>query len=411
VVFVPYVLPGEVVECLVLREKKSWCEASLLHIIEPSSLRREPFCPHFGLCGGCHYQHMPYQHQLALKEAIFRSILHRQAAVSKSRISPIIPSLNELEWRSRAKLALSAGKKEGQSYWGFYKAGSHEVIEISACPVLKPSLRRLVDPMNSMAGLIKYAFPRLDGMILEAGLDGRARVVIQPESIDMGQIKALEQPFRELEIPVAIMNSKRGLVYINCFEELCFYKGPLCEKGLSTLPGTFFQANLQDNENLVKKVIELCNKAKAGKILELFSGSGNFSIPLSAAGFHVTAVESEKGSVESAKKNRDRILSSPERLEIIHSDAVRFFSEVPRKDLFDVVLLDPPRQGAKRLSRLLAESGIKTVIYVSCDPMTLSRDVRILGQWGFRVKECIPFDMFPQTFHIESVTMLSRRRD
>jgi len=408
---VPFTLPGELVECIPVRDKARWCEASLVKVIKPSGLRTSPICRYFGMCGGCHYQHMAYKDQLITKEDIFRSILVHQVGVSGSSISPIIASKSQIGWRARARLGLCGEDGHDNAFFGFFFAGSHELVRISTCPMLRPCLNHLLKVLHGLAGPISRTFWDMKGLILESGIDDNARGVIISKSVSHNaRVDLLEGACTDRGICLVATNGKTMELSFHPFKRLIFYNGPRVKEGLFSWPGSFFQANVETNVDLVEKVVESCQQAGSRDILELYSGCGNFSIPLALMGFRVTAVEVDTLAFEAAKINRARNMLDPSRLRLVNADATKYLAGLGPKMDFDTVVLDPPRQGAKRLCQLLAKSDVRALIYVSCDPMTLARDVKILGEGGFELVESSPIDMFPHTFHIESVTKLTRKQ-
>lgn len=408
VVFVPFVLPGEVAECRPVREKARWCEAELLDILEPSPLRKAPFCSCFKDCGGCHYQHIPYENQLGFKEEIFSSILSRQTGVEPSLVRPIVPSVKEVSWRARARLVPGQQQAGASSSWGFFKAGSHDVVPLSICPVLVESANKILTLLNQLTGRGFPASEMFKNCIIETGLDDSGRAVFFSRGTGPNKLERIHE-FLGLAGFSAVIGGRRARGAVKFSSPVCFYRGPGAEKGLFSPAGSFYQANLLQNHILVRQVVEYCLQAGGEKILEFFSGSGNFSIPLASRGFKVTAVESDKMAVEAAKTNLERNPGErSQSLEIIHSDAERYLKGKGEGRNFDTAVIDPPRIGAAGLCRLLCESSLKSIVYVSCDPMTLARDINILASGGFRLSKTRPVDMFPQTYHIESVSLLDR---
>ncbi len=408
VVFVPFVLPGEVAECRLVREKARWCEAELLEILEPSPLRKAPFCSCFKDCGGCHYQHIPYENQLGFKEEIFSSILSRQTGIDSSLVSPIVPSVREISWRARARLVPGQQQAGASSSWGFFKAGSHDVVPLSSCPVLVQPADEILKLLNQLTSRGFPASEMFKNCIIETGLDDSGRAVLFPKGTGRSKLERI-QKFLDLAGFSAVLGGRHGRRAVKISSPVCFYRGPGAEKGLFSPAGSFYQANLFQNHILVRQVVDYCRQAGGENIIEFFSGSGNFSIPLASRGFHVTAVESDRQAVEAAKKNLERNPGErSQSLEIIHSDAERYLQGMGEGRNFDTAVIDPPRIGAAGLCRLLCKSSLKSIVYVSCDPMTLARDINILASGGFRLSKTRPIDMFPQTYHIESVSLLDR---
>jgi len=409
VVFVPFVLPGEEVACTIVRERPRWCEAELLEILNPSPIRRDPFCSHFRRCGGCHFQHIPYEYQLRLKEELFSSILSRHAGIDVSRVDSIIPSPGETSWRARARLAPCPRAPGATQSWGFYQGRSHDVMGISSCPMLKPSLGEVLGGLNEIACQLPDSSFLFKKCIIETGVNDTKRAVLYPDAKGKKDIKKIRKTYKQADFSVILCQKRSVFHSLNSRSEICFYKGPLAPEGIFSPPGSFFQANLLQNKRLVALVIDFCKRAGAENILEFFSGSGNFSIPLVSEGFNVTAVESDGQAVKSARMNLEGNQAPGQgRLHVVQSAAEGFMKEGLKASSFDAAVLDPPRSGAAEICRMLARGPLKNVVYVSCDPMTLARDIAILASGGFGLSRATPVDMFPNTYHMESVSLLRR---
>ena len=401
VVFLPFVVPGEEVECALVKEKNNWAEARLLKVLQPSSHRRRPVCRYFQSCGGCHYQHIIYNLQLQYKAAIFKSIMTRHGKVPESVVAPIEALGKEFGWRARARLSASDSGGEG---FGFFQAGSHRISMISSCPVVDEELEAMLPlPVDLVRQAIRLG---IGSCTLETGLNGAKRIVFHVNSITKRIKKLLSKFSVTCDISVSLRDKKGCISSLDILQPLCVYRGELAPEGLYVPPGSFFQANLLGNGELIARVVEYCRIAGGNKIWEFFSGCGNFSIPLAVSGFRVTAIESDRCATGEALVNRERNSAWISGLHFVNADADSFIRAQPRTEWPDTIVLDPPRTGAAQLCMAIAENPVSTVIYVSCDPMTLARDIRILSDAGLQVIKSVPIDMFPQTGHIESVTLL-----
>ncbi len=403
--FVPFGLPGEELLVEINSEKKSWALGSISEIIKASSLRRPPYCQKFQKCGGCHMQHVKYSDQLKIKHEILRSIFHKLSD-EECAIKPVLPSPKSFNYRSRARLFPFVSKR--QCGIGFYKEGTKRVEPLSHCPVLNEGLNKTF--LTAKRFLTNYTLlSNLRHIIFENDTEERWSVSLCYKHFlgrsDKSAIMALA---KILDAQVEFANKKAR--FFNNETRLCFFKDKeLAPKGLYTFSGTFFQANLSQNTRLVKTVVELAQKLGGKRILEFFCGSGNFSIPLSRSGFEIQGIDVDPKAIKSARKNA-QLNDCAGRCSFLMADLFSSTPSYSNKTKPDIVLLDPPRAGARKLCEKMSSFCPKNIIYVSCDPMTLARDLEILKYQGFKPIEIQPIDMFPQTYHIETVVLLTSDR-
>lgn len=406
VVFVPFTAPGDRVRCRVQREKKHYAEAAVEEILSPAPDRRTPPCPVFGDCGGCQWQHLPYAAQLTWKSRIFRSILERQAGIAPSLVLPIAGAPREWDYRSRAQLKIR--RADRGLVMGFFRRGSHYVVDVAACPILHPRLNAawaLFRPWLEQAPDSDRC-PQLD---LETGDDGRVRAVLhyignRPEEM----AKYLLPRVAEADISLLLQPGRKdSLVQVIGTKDLVIRVG---EPSLDLRygPGGFAQINLEQNKAMVSEALALFPEPEPQRILDLFCGMGNFSLPLARRSGHVVGVENFRPSIEKARQNA--AANGIENAEFHTLPAAGAIARFSKERRFNLILLDPPRSGAYDVSRELVASGADRILYVSCDPPTLARDLLPLVHGGYRVVWSRPFDLFPQTHHTESMTLLSKRK-
>ena len=370
-----------------------------------SHKRIVPRCPHFGQCGGCQLQHLDYRDQIKIKEELLISLLEAKGLLdSAGSLRVMDASCGPWHWRARARLKVLSGRRGFRV--GFFARRSRRLVEIGSCPVLKAGIEGLVpaigDHLASCSGLPKRG-RRAGGLeiAMAEGIDGkRAAFVISGHGGGRGQGRGRLLPIFD----------DGGAENDYCAKEpwkILFYKGPHAPGGLYARPWSFFQANLGQNERLMDAVFKMAQGSAPGTtILELFSGAGNFTIPLARAGFHLTALESDQDAIEMAGANA--AANSARGIRFLKMDANSDLAPILR-ERFDLLLLDPPRTGARQACSQIAASRIPAIIYVSCDPMTLVRDLLILRAGGYMVADLCLVDMFPQTAHMESVVMLVRK--
>lgn len=365
VVFVPGAAPGDRVEARVVEEKKDFARAELARLIAPGAARVEPPCPIFrdGDCGGCQWQHVSIEAQRAAKEEIVRRALRHATAA----VEPIATPAPPYRWRRRARLRWRRGVV------GYAARRSHRLVDVDACPQMEEGL--------------------------EAALVGeRERLRARPEVAGgAGELH--------------LLLGRRGVVHVVARGGgLDERSGPAIDLGDEEAPfwaeaDVFAQVSAPGNELLRRLVREAVGEADGGRALELHAGSGNFTRDLAAAFAEVLAVEeSPAASALAARNLAARGLA--ERVTWRTAPAVAAVADLGG-ERFDAVLVDPPRTGLEPgLPAALAALGARRVVYVSCDPNTLARDLGAFA--GYRVTRATPVDLMPQTYHVEVVAVLDR---
>ncbi len=376
-VFVPFALPGEVVRLRLREEKRGFCRAELLQVIKPSPQRITPRCAHFTVCGGCHYQHLPYPDQLRAKEAIVREQLTRISGLQDPPVAPIRPSPEEWNYRNALQFHLTP---EGKI--GYQKSGSHQVVPITECHLpeaLLDSLWRQLD-FEPGSGLARIELRQGDND--EALLELEGSEPNPPEfSVDFPISAVYHGPAGELVLS--------GVDYV-LVEVLGF--------PFQVSAGSFFQVNTPQAEAMLKHVLELVQVSRQSTVLDLYCGVGLFSAFLAPLAGRVVGVESAASACEDFAANLDSF-DNVELYEGLVEEILPYLDIKP-----DVVLADPPRAGIAppALDAMIAMQP-PTIIYVSCDPSTLARDTRRLLKAGYHLDQVTPFDLFPQTYHIEAI--------
>jgi len=410
-VFVPYTLPGEVVVFEIVQEKRRFIRGRLVSVLEASSDRISPSCSAFGRCGGCQWQHIRYEKQIEWKHKILREILGRTLGLPEDRVNAPIPSY-PYGYRSRARLIWDEGEV------GFRSFKSHRLVPVARCPLL-------VRPLEHLQSILEKKIKRLSpfsqtrgDLLLEAGDGGHSRVIFRFHTSFAkreNRSEKLREVFeRETKSAVWVEEANGSLPVLVVGEDLLFltpWEGTSLR--LRVPPGGFFQANLNQNRRLTALVLEEIERLRPTrplKILDLFCGMGNFSLPVASLGHEVVGVEVAASSIEAAKENA--VSNRLGAVSFFCEKAERYIEELSKKGEipFDVLILDPPRVGAKAIAEILARSDNSPllVLYISCDPMTLARDLKILAP-VYEIESVKVVDMFPQTFHIETLAVLKRK--
>ncbi len=378
-VFVPFALPGEKVRLRLVEEKRGFCRAELLQVIRPSPQRITPRCVHFSVCGGCHYQHLPYSDQLRTKEAIVREQLERIAGLADPPVKPIRPSAQEWNYRNALQFHLTP---EGKI--GYQKSGSHQVVPISECHLPEAPLDGLWRQLDFEPG------SGLERIELRLGDNDEALLELEGSEPN--------PPDFSVDFPIsAVYQSPAGKMVLSGGESILI---EVLGFPFQVSAGSFFQVNTPQAEAMVKHVLELVQVqgSRQSTVLDLYCGVGLFSAFLAPLAGRVVAVEAAPSACEDFAANLDRF-DNVELYQGLAEETLPYLDVKP-----DVVVADPPRAGiaAPALDALIAMQP-PALVYVSCDPSTLARDTRRLVKAGYTLEQVTPFDLFPQTFHIEAI--------
>jgi 23S rRNA (uracil1939-C5)-methyltransferase len=403
-VFVPFVLPGERVRPI--EEKKKFIRARVEHLLDPSPTRIPPRCPHFTVCGGCDYQHIPYEAQLAYKSEILRETLRRlgriewPGAITTHASSPW-GYRNRAQWKVRPLEGNSTDGEKTKPGIGYFRAGSTALCAVEDCSIISPLLlKTLLSLRDALAAgelprqlreIEVFGNPADSKLLLTAtfaGFPSRIAEVAEKLRAIVPEIESvlLHDPSHErmeLSGPGFITYQTGGIAYrVGHF--------------------SFFQVNSFLVEELAREVVD---REDPGKLaLDLFGGVGLFSAPLAKRFDHVIAVEANPAAARDLEANTAGMRA----VEVRTSEVERFLDRCKEKP--DLVVLDPPRAGmeATALTKL-ARLSPQRITYVSCEPPTLARDLVLLREKGYAISEVHLFDLFPETFHMEAVVRLRRR--
>lgn len=400
VVFIPHVAVGDIVSCRVTKVKKNFLEAEIDEIIQSSPLRRQPECPVAGDCGGCQWQHLPYQEQLQWKESLYRDSLVRQCGIDQDKVLPIVPAPDE--WNYRSRVQVKCCNTSAGFVTGFYRPKSHHVVSIDQCPIIAHALNSLLAQLRSI--ITGTIFAKYISQI-DLAVDDRSKcsAVIHYSGRDIDPLADLLRAERLSADLFIQTGSSQQLLNIQGDGELQIsVDHPSI--GLRYVVGGFAQINLEQNRSLVKMVLTLADLTGGERILDLYCGMGNFSLPLSRRCRQVVGIEESFASIKMARVNGS--LNEIANAEFYSQAAEGALSRFIQQETIDLLLLDPPRSGAIETMRELLKASVRSVIYISCDPQTLARDLKLLVDGGYELISSQPVDMFPQTHHCESVTLL-----
>lgn len=387
-IFVPYALPGERITARIVQDKGRFAYAEGLTLLEPAESRIYPRCPHFGpkRCGGCHWQHMDYTAQLAFKRQIVIDQLTRIGKIETPLVHPTLASPQEWEYRSHITLHVSPDGR-----LGFVGTDDQTILPIDECHIMRPELLDLFESFQ----IDLETNPNLDRVRFQVGSDPEDRLIALSTRDD-------ELPFIELEVPASV-----SFLSADEFPEALIGVGNVhCtvhQKTFRVTAGSFFQVNLPQAAALVELALARLDLKGHERVLDLYSGVGLFTAFLAERASLVTAVESFEPAVDDADHN----LTPYDNVDLVEGPVEEVLESLDER--FDAAIVDPPRSGMEgvALDGLVACAPSR-IVYVSCDPATLARDAKRLSGHGYNLIEVQPVDMFPQTYHIESVALFQK---
>jgi len=402
-VFVPFVLAGEKIEAALTEEKPGFARAKVETILEPSSHRVSPPCPHFTRCGGCHYQHSVYEHQLQIKKEILRENLRRIAKLELQCEIQLHPS-PPWNYRNRSRLQV---RTQPNFSAGYFKFASHELLPVEECPISSPLINRGIAALwqagragKAVEGVREIEFfanaddTKLLLEFLCAPEARRAAVRAWAEELcaatpEIAGVAAFREPQKGVQEPLVAVGAS----------ELTYQTKTAAYR---VSAGAFFQTN----RFLTDELVSIVTAGRSGELaLDLYAGVGLFSTALACNIRHIISVESSQTAASDLQYNL------PVNGKAVQSTAEQYLTKAPQPNpvVPDLVVIDPPRGGlGDPVARALASAGAPQVIYVSCDPATLARDLIPLQAAGYRVDEAHLIDLFPQTYHLETVLHLVR---
>ena len=398
-VMVPKTAPGDTVVARVVENKERYSVGEIVRLIKPSSLRQEPPCPYVAQCGGCPWQHLRYEAQLSVKQKNVEDALARIGKLEGFELRPIIPSSFTYNYRRRIRLQRNASKR-----LGFFTSFSHHLVEIDSCLIGDEKLNLLLEPLRYWS---ENLVTDLEHLELVTG-DEPNQIVIVGQSA--GEFISRDSSICErLLEDNQLINGLilRGTEWRRTWGEAVISIIPEEDLCVRVDADVFSQVNSEGNRRLLKELLASAEFRDDDRVLELYSGAGNFTLPIAKRVGAVVAVEGYRPAIESGKHS-----AQSNRMTNIHwicSPVPAALAQLKKhRERFSQIVLDPPRTGAKGIERDLAELQAEKVLYISCNPTTLARDLAALTQQGYSLHTVQPVDLFPQTFHVEAIATLMR---
>jgi 23S rRNA (uracil1939-C5)-methyltransferase len=382
VIFVPYALPGETVQVEITDDHDRYAHARVLEVLEPSPDRVPPPCPYFGphKCGGCQWQHAAYEAQVRYKAEVVADQLSRIGRFDDPPVKPTLP--DETGWAYRNRARFHPAEEEGL---GFLAADRHEVVPVDFCLIIH-------DLLSELYGSLDLNLPDMEALILRAGTATGDQMLIFEMSED-------EPPAVVLDIPASCVILLSDGVHANLVGKNYIIESVAGRDYRVSAP-SFFQANTRQAETLVDLVLDFLDLQGGEMVLDGYAGVGLFTLPIAEQAGLVVAVEQHPPAVEDLLENA----SEMENVEIVEGPVDAVVTDLSGP--YDAAVVDPPRTGLEREAvDALVAADPQRLVYVSCDPATLARDGRQLAKAGYHLETVQPVDMFPQTYHVESVSL------
>lgn len=422
-VFVPLSAVGDTLDVRILKVKKTYAFGKIERIVTPSQHRVTPDCPHFAQCGGCVFRHIAYEEECRLKQQRVADALERIGGL-RVPVSPIIPSERVLRYRNKAQLPVGTDKNSAP-VMGFYAFHSHRIIDCGDC-VLQPEsfaavMRITRDFLAATDNDIydeRTGKGRLRHLYIRAGeCTGELMVcyVVNGNGLKREDLllQMLRQGLPNLKTVVINSNRKKTNVILGSKNRTLYGSGTitdcLCGMRFKISPFSFWQVNREQAERLYEKAREYACLNGDEVLLDLYCGTGTIGLSMARDCRQLIGVEIVADAVRDAEDNA--AVNSICNARFLCADAAQAAAQLEREGVRpDVIVLDPPRKGCgAELVKTIGKMNPKRVVYVSCDPATLARDLAFFGEAGYQTEQVTPVDMFPRTAHVETVVLLRRK--
>lgn len=408
VVFIDEALPGETVEFIYTDIRKDFAEGKVSDVITASEHRVSPPCPHFGVCGGCSFQHVDDEQQIHYKEDLLKEqFLH----IGKVALEHIWEPLTGPHWgyRSKARMGVKYVAKKGRVLVGFRERRNPFLAEIDSCKVMHPLVGENLLNLSDMIGklTVRDKIPQIEVAIGDDQCVLAFRVLVPPTDGDKQIMSAFG---KQMGMSICLQPKGPDTIAPIPGDEEVIPTYSLSEYGITFefRPAMFTQVNYEINRKMIKRAIDALALNEEDNVLDLFCGLGNFTLPMATKAGHVTGVEGDLPLVKHARHNAE--INTISNVEFHVADLSKDVSEMPwSKKKFNKILLDPSRAGAAEILHNFKHWNPQRIVYVSCNPSTLARDAGILvNEHGYKLIKAGVMDMFPQTAHVESIALFEK---
>ncbi|MDO6527666.1 23S rRNA (uracil(1939)-C(5))-methyltransferase RlmD [Motilimonas sp. 1_MG-2023] len=404
--FVAGALPGETVVASIEQEKKEYAKGQVIKVVSASSQRQVPVCPHYQICGGCDLQHLEGHHQQQYKAQSLLALVAKFARVRDIQLSPTLFG-DPLGYRRSARFGLQFNKKQRRLEMSFRRKSSNQLFKQTCCPVLAPQLDTLIEPVHQLLQQLSIV-EKLGHIAFYLAEQGPALLLrhLKPlTKADEQRLVTFAQQHHVLWFLQGNDNQIQALHHQICLN----YALPQWQLKIDFAPNNFIQVNDQVNQKMIAQALEWLDVQPEDRVIDLFAGLGNFSLPLATLAKQVVGVEGIDTMVEQANRNAEQ--AGLANLNFYQADLSNDFSQQPwAKEAFNKALLDPARDGALFVTEHLAKLNCERIVYVSCHPATMARDAQVLIERGYQLTKLGLVDMFPNTAHMESMALFQRKK-
>jgi 23S rRNA (uracil1939-C5)-methyltransferase len=399
VVFVPYTVTGDEAWIEMTEEKKRYSTARLTEIIKPSPGRVIPPCPYFGTCGGCQWQHIDYSIQAEQKKEILGETLRRLGGMKEIPSISVFSSPKPYDYRVRVQL-----KVKGKAM-GYYQERSHRIVDVERCSISHPLINRIIRNLRDQID----ALSRVEEVEINVSPEeGKGVLLFHPRSYDLGaepftkEFLGSQPMLKGIAITQKVGHHLIGDPTLN-FTIPLSQEREKRELKLRISPGSFSQVNPEQNQELVRTVLQFSEVNQEDRVFDFYAGAGNLTLPLAMEAGEVLGIEENSMAFQDAQFNAER--NGIKNCRFIHGRVEDILPDGKREPP-DLIVLDPPRTGCQTILDQVVRLEPKKIIYVSCEPTTFARDLRLFSERGYSLQRLGLIDMFPQTYHMETVGLL-----
>jgi len=398
-VMIPYAAPGDQVAARIVESKQRYAVGEITRLISPSPLRQTPPCPYFTACGGCSWQHVRYEAQLRAKQDSVADALRRIGKLTDFELRSIVPASSEYNYRRRIRLQVAA-----DSVLGFFGTASHQLVEIRSCLIADERLNKAID-------LLRHSIRRLRTAI------EHVEIVAGDDTAEVVAVIGAVAPFALVDEPICEDLTRetetiRGLIlaggqWRRTWGQTAITIALGADLRLSVDADVFTQVNAAGNRQMLQALLGAAQFKRSDRVLELYCGAGNFTLPIAQQAREVIAIEADKTALRFGKLSAQK--NDLTNVRWTCAAVPKAVAELRRRRKeFAKIVLDPPRVGAKEIVASLPDLNARRIVYISCNPTTLARDLAQLAKRGYRLQMIQPFDFFPQTFHVETLAVMER---
>lgn len=395
-VFVEGALLGEKVIAKVEREQGRFITATVDKIIQTSEQRIEAQCQYYGQCGGCNLWHMQAEQQIEAKQQVLADQLGRQNIHTEQWLPTLKGPLTA--YRRRARLGIRYSAAKNRMLLGFREKASKHLADIDTCLVLEPALDVLIVPFKALLQALeaKGSLTQVEFYLAD---NGPLLALRHLKPLSVQDTQALLDFADKHKVDLYLFDGEN---YSSLTPQKVHYY-QVAGQTIEFRPGDFLQVNAKINQQMLELSLNLLNLSPEDRVLDLFSGLGNFSLPIASQAGSVVGIEGSELMTSRAQSNAGK-----NQLDNVSFKRADLSQELNIKGKFDVLVLDPPRAGAAGVVKSVKKIGINKILYISCDPATLARDAKDLVAQGYQMKQAGVMDMFPQTAHVESIALFEK---